>query len=252
MKMTRRDALKAAGAGAAGAMMAMHSMNNLAMAQQASGQQGQQQANGAVGEYTLMPLPYEYDALEPVIDERTLRLHHDKHHAGYVSGANDTLRKLAVARRDNDFAYIRALERDLAFNASGVLLHNLYWHSMRRGGGANGPQGELEAHLVRDFGSVDAFRSQFAAAAKNVHGSGWGLLAWEPALNKLVVLQIDVHQNQTIWGVCPLLVVDVWEHAYYLQYQNERGKHVDRWMEIIDWQKTASRYNQARQQFRRS
>jgi superoxide dismutase, Fe-Mn family len=191
------------------------------------------------GKYVLPDLPYGYDALEPAYDEKTLRIHHDKHHAGYVSGLNTTLTKLEEARKNNDYAMIKALSIDLAFNGSGHILHSLFWHSMKAKG-ALAPA-ELEKAMAEDFGSVSACTAHFAAATKAVEGSGWGILAYEPASGKLVVLQSEKHQNLTIWGTVPLLVCDVWEHAYYLKYQNNRAAWVDAFMTIANWELAAER-----------
>ena len=197
--------------------------------------------------YTLPRLPYAYGALAPGLEERVLRLHHGKHHAGYVKGLSSTLQKLAKARAASDFSQIKALSRDLAFHGSGHVLHSLYWVSMTPGGSAE-PTGELRAALARDFGSLDAFRAQFLAAAKKVEGSGWAVLAYEPVGETLLVLQAEKHQNLAVWGAAPLLVCDVWEHAYYDQYQNRRGDYVDNFFKLIDWPGLARRHRSAKAQ----
>ena len=191
--------------------------------------------------YELPPLPYPCGALAPAIAEEILRVHHDKHHAGYVKGLNATLEKLKEARAAKDASNITALCRDLAFHGSGHVLHALYWESMKPGGSAP-PSGGLGDALERCFGSFAAFRDQFLAATKKVEASGWGILAYEPLGRRLLILQAEKHQNLTIWGVRPLLVCDVWEHAYYLQYKNDRGGYVDRFFEIIDWPAVEGRY----------
>jgi len=191
-------------------------------------------------EYELPPLPYDYGALVPEIEESILRVHHGKHHAGYVRGLNATLKKLEEARGSDDYSQVQALSRSLAFHGSGHILHTLYWQSMKPGGGE--PKGALLKALERDFGSFEAFRAQFLAATKAVEASGWGLLAYEPAGKRLVVLQVEKHQNLTIWGVVPLLVCDVWEHAYYVQYQNRRADYVENFFRLIDWPAAAKRY----------
>ncbi len=196
------------------------------------------------GQYVLPDLPYAHDALEPLYEQRTLNIHHTKHHAGYVRGLNNTLEKLAAARKAGDYGSIKALSRDLAFNGSGHILHCLFWHSMKPGGCSI--PAPLTAALETDFGSVDAARAQFAAAAKAVEASGWAVLAFEPAASKLIVLQAEKHQNLAIWGVAPLLVCDVWEHAYYLQYANDRGAWVDNFMKLANWEFAAARLARAR------
>jgi Fe-Mn family superoxide dismutase len=194
--------------------------------------------------YTLPSLPYPNDALEPGISASVVKTHHAKHHAGYVKGLNGTLKKLHEARRSGDFSRIKALSRDLAFHGSGHVLHALYWVSMKPGK-ATAPSGAMERALMRDFGSVKGFRAHFAAAAKKVEGSGWAALAYEPLGRRLVTLQVEKHQNLAIWGAVPLLVCDVWEHAYYDQYQNRRGDYVDAFMELIDWTGAAERFRRA-------
>ena len=201
-----------------------------------------------VKKYELPPLPYAYDALEPYIDEQTMRLHHDKHHQGYVNGLNKALEKLAAAREAGDFALVKHLSRAAAFHGSGHLLHSIFWPNMAPAGAGGGgePEGELAAQIAQDFGSFAAFKAHFSAAAKTVEGSGWGLLVWEPNAGQLEVLQAEKHQNLTQWGVVPLLVLDVWEHAYYLKYQNNRGAYVEAWWNVVNWADVAERFRAAR------
>lgn len=197
------------------------------------------------GKYVLPELPYAYNALEPLYDEQTVRLHHDKHHAAYVNGLNAALEKLEAARKTNNFADVKALSKAVAFHGSGHILHTLFWHSMRPGGAGEIP-GELEKAMKDSFGTVESCKAQFAAAAKDVEGSGWAILAYEPFADKLLILQAEKHQDLTVWGVQPLLVCDVWEHAYYLKYQNRRAEWVDTFMKMADWQFAAERLAQAR------
>lgn len=192
--------------------------------------------------YTLPPLPYK--SLGPVIDDATLALHHGKHHAAYVAGANAALDSLAKARQNSDFALVKHWERELAFHASGHVLHALYWASLWPGGRGE-PSAVLARAIEASFGSLDAMLAQFAAATKAVEASGWGVLAWEPLGRRLVVLQAEKHQDLTVWGCVPILVCDAWEHAYYLKYQNNRGAYVDAVMGILDWQSASERFAQA-------
>ncbi|VBB45941.1 Superoxide dismutase [uncultured Desulfatiglans sp.] len=196
------------------------------------------------GACMLPPLPYAYDALEPYIDEQTLRIHHDKHHAGYVKGFNLAMEKLAEARKSGDYSLIKHWSREFAFNGAGHVLHALYWGNLAKEGGA--PGGEFLQAAVRSFGSADAMLAQFAAATKAVEASGWGILAYEPYMGHLVIQQAEKHQDLAIWGVYPLLVCDVWEHAYYLKYQNKRGDYVDRFMKIINWKVVEERYERVK------
>ncbi len=205
---------------------------------------GAAEAPGAVGEYELPKLPYGYDALAPAIEEKILRLHHTKHHAAYVKGLNATLAALAKAREAGDLASISGLSRALAFHGSGHVLHDLYWNSMRPGA-ATQPEGALKAAIGRDFGSAEKLAAHFAAAAKAVEGSGWAILVHEPIGKRLLVLQVLNHQNLTVWGAAPLMVCDVWEHAYYLQYANDRAAYVDAFCKMIDWPGVAKRYEAA-------
>jgi len=197
------------------------------------------------GQFVLPSLPYDYKALEPLYDARTLEIHHTKHHAGYVKGLNSTLDKLAAARKSGDYGAVTALSRDLAFHGSGHVLHCLFWNSMTPGG-LKTP--EMLAVAMKDsFGSVEAGQAQFAAATKAVEGSGWGVLAYGPVSDKLFILQCEKHQNLAVWGVVPLLVCDVWEHAYYLLYQNRRPDWVDAFMKLANWEFAAQRLAEARE-----
>ena len=191
--------------------------------------------------YELPKLPYAYNALEPVIDEATVKLHHDKHHAGYVTGLNKAIADLETARKSGDFAGVKGITRNLAFHGSGTILHNLYWESMCPGGRAPA-KGSLMGAIERDFGTMEGLQKQFLAATKDVEGSGWGVLGVEPTSGRLLVLQAEKHQNLTVWGVQPIMVCDVWEHAYYLQYQNRRADYVDKWWTIIDWAAVEERF----------
>ncbi|MFZ3101820.1 MAG: superoxide dismutase [Desulfitobacteriaceae bacterium] len=190
--------------------------------------------------HQLPELPYAYNALEPYYDEVTVKLHHDAHHKAYVDGLNNAEGKLAEARDKGDFALIKHLERELAFHGSGHLLHSLFWQNMCAGGGGSA-QGILAERLTTDFGSFDNFKKQFSAAAVAVEGSGWALLVWNPTFAKLEILQAEKHQNLTQWGVIPLLTVDVWEHAYYLKYQNKRAAWVEAWWNLVNWKDVLKR-----------
>jgi Fe-Mn family superoxide dismutase len=197
--------------------------------------------------HKLPPLPYAYDALEPYIDEQTMRLHHDIHHAGYVKGLNTAEEKLAEARKAGEFSLVKHWSREAAFHGSGHLLHSIFWPNMIAASQAKAePSGALAEAIKSDFGSFDAFKAQFIAASGAVEASGWGILAYRPDDDSLVILTAEKHQNLTQWGVVPLLVLDVWEHAYYLKYQNRRGEYVQNFFNIINWDDVAGRYGQAR------
>ena len=191
--------------------------------------------------HELKSLPYSYDALEPHYEERTLRLHHDAHHKAYVDGLNNAEKKLAEAREKEDFALVKHWERELAFHGSGHILHTIFWENMKPGGG--GPaDGAIAERINSDFGSFEKFKGQFTAAATTVEGSGWALLCWNPIFGKLEILVTEKHQDLTQWGACPLLVIDAWEHAYYLQYQNKRAAFIDAWWNLINWDDVNERF----------
>ena len=197
-------------------------------------------------EYTLPPLPYAYDALEPVIDAATLRLHHDVHHAGYVKGANAATQALKEARDSGDYRLVDYWTKKLAFHSSGHLLHTLYWENMAPPGKGGRPSQELDAAIRAAFGNLEAMKAELGAAAKAVEGSGWGVLGYNPFNKNLTVLQCENHEKRVIWTVIPLLVVDVWEHAYYLKYQNKRGDYVDAWWGVVNWDDASKRFARAR------
>lgn len=199
-------------------------------------------------EYTLPPLPYPADALEPHIDAQTMTLHHDKHHKAYVDGLNKALAGLAAARKtgaEADLAKIPGLTVDVAFHGSGHTLHTIFWPNMKKGGGGD-PIGALAAQISRDFGSADAMKAEFSTTAKAVKGSGWGILAWEPLGKRLMVLGAYMHQNYTVFGCIPILVLDVWEHAYYLKYQNNRAEYVKNFWNVVNWDDVAQRLDAAK------
>lgn len=194
--------------------------------------------------HELPPLPYAYDALEPHYDSQTVKLHHDAHHKAYVDGLNNAEAKLAEAREKGDFALVKHWSRELAFHGSGHLLHTLFWENMSPNGG--GPAtGQLAEQIKTDFGSYEAFKKQFTAAAIAVEGSGWAILCWNPVFGKLEILTAEKHQNLTQWGVVPLLTVDVWEHAYYLKYQNKRAAFVEAWWNLVNWDNVTKRLEEA-------
>lgn len=191
--------------------------------------------------YSLPELPYPYDALEPHLSSEILDLHYNKHHAGYVKGANDTLEQLAQARREQSFGYIGQLEKSLAFHLSGHVLHSLLWKNLSPQGGGR-PKGALGAAVDEHFGGFDAFKAQLSAAASSVQGSGWGALSWEPLGKRLVVEQVHDHQSNVGCATLPLLVIDMWEHAFYLQYQNRKTEWIDAFWNIVNWQDVTARY----------
>jgi superoxide dismutase, Fe-Mn family len=194
-----------------------------------------------MGVYTLPDLPYDYAALEPHINGQILELHHDKHHAAYVAGANTTLERIAEARDTNDFASLVGLEKTLAFNVSGHVLHSLYWANMSPDGGER-PDGDLAAAIDEHFGSFEGFHGQLSAATTLVQGSGWGVLSYEPLAGRLIVEQVYDHHGNVAQSSVPLLAFDAWEHAYYLQYRNVRPDFVKAMWQVVNWSDVAARY----------
>lgn len=198
-------------------------------------------------EYKLPELPYAYGALEPYIDEQTMRLHHDKHHAAYVNGLNAALAKLKEAREKGDFALITGLSKLVAFHGSGHALHTLFWQVMCPKDKSKEPaSGALADQIKADFGSMEAFKKQFSEAAKAVEGNGWAVLSYEPMGKRLVVLQAENHQKLTFQGSVPLLVLDVWEHAYYILYKNNRAGYVEAWWNVVNWGEVEKRLSHAK------
>lgn len=195
------------------------------------------------GKYILLPLPYAYDALEPVIDARTVELHYNFHHKPAVAAANKAEDGLALARETNDFALVKHHEKELALGLSSHILHTIYWTNLSAKGG--NPTGALLKAIEKNFKSFDKFKAHMTAATTSVEGAGWGILGYLPASGKLMVLQCENHQKLTAWGVVPILVLDVWEHAYYLKYQNRRAEYVNGLFSIINWENVAARFDAA-------
>ncbi len=191
--------------------------------------------------YQLPDLRYDYSALEPHISGKIMELHHDKHHAGYVKGANETLEKLGEARQKEDFTKLGSLEKALAFNLSGHVLHSLFWQNMTPKGGGE-PKGELAEAIKKDFGGFASLKRQLTAAASTIMGSGWGALVWEPLAGRLLTTQIYDHQSNLAQAGVPLLVLDAWEHAYYLQYQNRKTDFFEAVWNVWNWKDVAERF----------
>lgn len=194
-----------------------------------------------IGGHTLPPLPYAYNALEPYIDEKTMRIHHDKHHQSYVDGLNKAENKLAEARKKGDFDLVKHWERELAFNGAGHYLHTIFWNVMSPQGGGR-PTGALLEAIEHSFGSYDGFKNQFTEAANKVEGGGWAILVWSPRSHRLEILTAEKHQNLSQWDVVPLLALDVWEHAYYLKHQNNRADYINDWWKVVNWPYVSERY----------
>ncbi|MHB1951221.1 MAG: superoxide dismutase [Acidiferrobacteraceae bacterium] len=193
-----------------------------------------------MNQYVLPDLPYDYGALEPHISGRIMELHHDKHHRNYVKGANDALEALSEARRQKNPLRIGWLERSLAFNLSGHILHSIFWRNLTPGGGGV-PRGALADAIARDFGSFEDFKSQFTQTASAVMGSGWAALVWDPVGRNLLITAIHDHQSQTTQAGAPIMVLDVWEHAYYLQYHADKVKYFEASWNLWNWDDIGAR-----------
>jgi Fe-Mn family superoxide dismutase len=192
--------------------------------------------------HELPPLPYAYNALEPHIDEATMKLHHDKHHLAYVNGLNNAEAKLTEAREKGDYALVKHWEREAAFHGAGHFLHCIFWENMSAKGGGK-PTGALADAIASKFGSFESFMKHFKAAGAAVEASGWVLLVRNNVTRALDILTAEKHQDLTQWVVTPLLVCDVWEHAYYLKYQNNRAAYLDAFANVINWDDVAKRLN---------
>lgn len=195
--------------------------------------------------YTLPDLDYDYGALEPHISAEIMQLHHDKHHQAYVTGANTALEKLAAAREANDFAAVTKLEKDLAFHLGGHINHSVFWKNMSPDGGGR-PEGEVAAAIDEFFGSFDAFAAQFGEVANGLQGSGWSMLVWDTMGRRLHINQLYDQQGNLPIGQLPILQLDMWEHAFYLQYKNVKADYVKAWWNVVNWADVARRLDAAR------
>jgi superoxide dismutase, Fe-Mn family len=203
------------------------------------------------GQYMLPNLPYGYDELEPHIDAATLQIHHGKHHQTYVDELNKTLKAISEfqGQEDDESAKLSGLTRNLSFNAGGHVLHTLFWATMAPGMGGK-PEGNISDAIDRDFNSFDSFKPYFSKVATTIKGSGWALLAYEPIGDMLFIYGVGDHDKYLSPGSIPLLTVDVWEHAYYLKYQNNRKDFVEAWWNLVNWNEVNKAYTWIRKRFR--
>ena len=195
--------------------------------------------------YELPDLPYDYGALAPHISGEIMELHHDKHHATYVKGLNDTLDKLAEARDKGDFGSIVGLEKTLAFNLGGHVNHSIFWKNLSPDGGDK-PDGELGAAIDEYFGSFDGFQANFTASATTIQGSGWAILGWDALGGNLLIHQLYDQQGNLPAGQIPIVMLDMWEHAFYLQYKNVKPDYVKAWWNVVNWADAQARFDAAR------
>ncbi len=197
--------------------------------------------------YTLPDLSYDYGALDPHISGRIMELHHSKHHAAYVAGVNGALDALAEAREKNDFGAINKLQKDLAFHLGGHINHSIFWKNLTPNSEGR-PEGELAAAIDEFFGSFEKFQAHFNATALGIQGSGWAFLAWDSLGEKLIIEQLYDQQGNVAAATIPVLMLDMWEHAFYLDYQNVKGDYVKAFWNIVSWADVATRFEAARSQ----
>jgi len=200
-----------------------------------------------MSDYTLPDLPYDYAALEPYVSGAIMELHHDKHHATYVKGVNTTIEQLAEARDAEVFTHLTGLEKSLSFHLGGHLNHSIFWPNMSPDGGDK-PTGDLAVAIDEYFGSFDRFRAQFQANALGIQGSGWSMLVWDALGQRLHIVQLYDQQGNLPPCQTPLLMLDMWEHAYYLDYKNDKASFVAQWWNIANWADAQQRFDRARAQ----
>ena len=240
----RREAFKTLGLGAA-ALAAAPLISAGAETKPSDGEMKECEISFKDGKFVLPPLPYAYDALEPAIDQQTMHLHHDIHQAAYVKNGNIALEALAgIASGTGDASLTGHWDNELAFNGSGAVLHTIFWNNMKPKGGT-AATGALADAFKSSFGGQEQFAKLFAATAMAVQGSGWAILGYDGTTQRLHVIQAEKHQNQTFQGIAPILVLDVWEHAYYLKYQNKRADYIKAFMTVINYEDVASRLDRA-------
>jgi Fe-Mn family superoxide dismutase len=199
-----------------------------------------------MADYTLPELPYDYSALQPSISGAIMELHHSKHHQTYVTGANTAIAQLAEARETGNLANVNKLQKDLAFNLGGHVNHSIFWTNLSPDGGDK-PVGDLAAAIDDGFGSFDKFVAHFTATALGVQGSGWAVLAWDGIGQRLIIQQFFDQQSNFAAGTVPVLMLDVWEHAYYLDYKNVRADYIKAFWNIANWENAALRLQTARE-----
>ena len=216
----------------AGSAAAQHYENN-----------GFDKLTDANGNFNHLPLPYNKNFLEPYMDEETVYLHHTFHHGGAVKAANNDLQKIRKALDENNLDITDYWTKKLSYHFSSHVLHTIFWTNLTNK--KTDPGGDLLKRIEKDFGSYDKLKGYLAKTSKDVDGNGWGILGYQPYSDKLTILQCENHEKLTQWGVVPLLVVDVWEHAYYLKYKNKRADFVDTMFQIINWDNVADRLNTA-------
>jgi len=241
MKNDRRKFIKSAGAavvagGLGGATLLSAEEEDKSQAEEST-----------ASRYQLPNLPYPYDALEPHIDAKTMEIHHKRHHQAYINGLKTAEEALVKARQEDNYDLIEYWSKKAAFNEGGHNLHTMFWQVMGPNGQAEAPEAEgmLRNMINRDFGSFATFKKQFSAAAINVEASGWALLHYLPNKKGLTILQAENQHKLTPWRSIPIMGIDVWEHAYYLQYQNRRADYVEAWWNVVNWNRVSENLSRA-------
>lgn len=198
--------------------------------------------------YTLPSLPYDYTALKPYISEEQLKLHHQKHHQAYINGANAIYEKFDKARKEKTDFDVKATLKELSFHIGGFKLHNLFWGNLAPAGKGGGgmPKGDLAEAINAEFGSFERFKKEFSQAATSAEGSGWAALTFCRGTKRLLIMQIEKHNTNVFPGFGLIMVLDVWEHAYYLDYKNDRAKFVESFWNIVNWDEAGKRFDKIR------
>lgn len=192
--------------------------------------------------YSLPDLRYDYDALVPFVSEEQLRIHHLKHHAGYVAGVNASFEKLEQAREENVDLDMKSALKNQAFHIGGYLLHCLFWNNLTPTTDGGAPEGKISQAINNEFGSFERFQKEFSQTALNTEGSGWAALVYCKCTNRPLLMQIEKHNMNVYPTFKILLVLDVWEHAYYIDYKNDRGKYIEAFWKIVNWKKVEERF----------
>jgi Fe-Mn family superoxide dismutase len=187
--------------------------------------------------FSLPKLPYDYNALAPYISEEQLKIHHDKHHLAYVNGANALFTKMDEAKEGKTAFDVKAIAKELSFHIGGHMMHTIFWGNMApagKGGGGQ-PGGEVADLINKQFGSFDMFKKNFSSTATSTEGSGWAALAVHPCIDRALVMQIEKHNVNVFPNFQIIMALDIWEHAYYIDYKNDRAKFVENFWNIVNW-----------------
>lgn len=207
-------------------------------------QSGMDQLTDAAGNFALQPLPFQESFLEPHMDQETLHLHYMFHHGDAVKAANKDLQMVKKALDENNVETVDYWTKKLSYHLSSHILHTIFWTNLTNH--KTDPKGELLKQIDKDFGSYDKLKLLVSRTSKGVDGNGWGILGYHPSTKKLIVMQCENHEKLTLWGVVPILVIDVWEHSYYLKYRNRKAEFVDNIFNVLNWDNVADRYDLAR------